>query len=283
MVTGRISPLCSPSPACLAILLLLSLSGCELPNFEGAQIQNPPRRFLLQNDSYQQRRMFQQRDVSTHIAWIEASGGPYSGIYINAHPGALTMEDVILAREAARSAAENPETKFGDVERITIDGRAAWGWAERLETPVLGLDWVAYRTVVSYDTVSYAIEFYSGDPGIKRAAPDTLKTVLTSFAIGETTWNLPLIALLGGIILFAASTLHSRAQEKSARLQSINLVTIPRKKDEPSAVPESPKSPSAPPAPPAAPTELRQAAPKPDNGSATSTPPDTENRRPHQP
>ena len=284
MVVGRIPTLRSPSPTGIAVLLLLNLTGCEVPNFEGAQIQNPPRRFMLQNDSYQQRRMFPERDVSRHIAWIEASDGPYSGIYINAHPGALTMDDVLLAREAAGATAENPETTFDEVERMTIDGRPAWGWAERLETPELGLDWVAYRTVVSFDTVPYAIEFYSGDPGIKRAAPDTLKTVLASFAIGETTWSLPLVAPLAGIMLFAVSVLRSGTREKAARLQGINLVTIPRKKeDEGARVPESPRTPTAPPPPPAAPTELRQAVPRPGDGSATSAPPDTENRHPRQP
>ena len=279
MVTRRSLLVRIPS---LAALLLLTLSSCQVPNFEGPQIQDPPRRFFLQEDSYQGRRMFPDREVTWHTAWIEAMNGPYSGIYINAHPGVMTVEDVADALDAAKLAAEHPATSFGSIEAFEIDGRTAWGWAERLETPRLGLDWVAYRAVVPYDTVTFAIEFYGGDPRIKLAAPDTLKTVIASFAIGETTWNLPLVALIVGVTLFGISVLRTRAKERTARLRSVRLVSVEdlEKKEEPEAAedwsgaaeerlqpvgvgaPE--RSATGPPAPPAAPTELRRPPPLPE-------------------
>lgn len=261
------------------VLLLLAVAGCELPRFQGPQIQNPPRGFLLQSDAYQQRRMFPEREVRQHIAWIAAGSGPYSGIYINAHPGAIGLDEVAAAQDSAKLLPEAREVTFSEVEPLTIDGRTAWGWAERLETPERGLDWVAYRTVVSYDTVSYAIEYYSGDPGTKRAAPDTLRTVLSSFAVGRTQWNVPLIVLLGGLSLLGVSAARKRRADKAARLRSITLASI--EKEEPEAAvdlsdletepaPPRPVAPPrvGPPAPPATPTGLGPREPGP-RGDAT--------------
>jgi hypothetical protein len=244
------------------VLCTLAAAGCEIPNFEGAQIQEPPAGFLLQDDSYQRRPRFPDREVLQHTAWIRATGGPYSGIYINAHPGDLTADDVSEAQEAAKLDSLSAEVTFGGIEAMTIDGRTAWGWSERLETVERGLDWVAYRTVVSYDTISYAIEFYTGDPGTKLAAPDTLKTVIASFAIGETRVNLPLVALLGGVLLLGVSVARSRAKERAARLQDINLVKIKKPGEEEGEGrvielgEEVPSPPSGPPAAPASSTEL---------------------------
>jgi TRAP-type C4-dicarboxylate transport system permease small subunit len=83
--------------------------------------------------------------------------------------------------------------------------------------------------MVPYDTITYAIEFHSGEPGLKRE-PDTLRIIVASFAVGETTWNFPLIAVFVGMTLFLLNTLINRSKEKATRLQSINFVTI--KKDD---------------------------------------------------
>jgi hypothetical protein len=210
--------------------------------------------------------MFPDREVTMHTAWINAGNGPYSGIYVNAHPGGLGIEEVAAAQDAARGVPVNQEVTYGEIEALTIDGRTAWGWAERLQTAERGLDWVAYRTVVSYDTVSYAIEFYSGDPATKLAAPDTLRAVIATFAIGETTWNIPLIALLAGVLLIGFNTVRKKQAEKAAHLRSINLVQVKKTKgagegevdlsEEPGPPPEG-GAPTRPPAPPAAPTQMR--------------------------
>jgi hypothetical protein len=206
-------------------------SACEVPNFEGPQIQSPPRGFLLVPDSYLQRRMFQHRDAVFQTAWVE-SVADFSTIHINGHAGVLGLEDVMAAQDSARKYVTDPDVTFGGVEPLRVNGRDAWGWSERVETPSRGLVWVAYRAAIPYDTITYAVEFYSGEPGLKRAAPDTLKAVIATFAIGETKLNLPLMALLGGGLFFALAGVRSRARASAARLQAINLVKVERKTDE---------------------------------------------------
>ena len=229
----------------LRLLGIIVLSACTVPNLEGPQIQEPPQGFLLVPDSYQQRRLFPEHELVFHAAWVE-SVDDFSTIYIDGHPGALGLDDAVAAREAARAAATDPDVTFGEVEPLRVDGREAWGWEERVETPTRGLVWVAYRAIVPYDTVTYAIEFYSGEPAIKRAAPDTLKAVISTFGIGETTYNLPLIAVLGGLALFVVSIVRSKAQARAARLRAIHLVKLPKKK------PDEPTTPGASPTPPSA-------------------------------
>ena len=214
----------------IVLALLLASTACEIPNFQGPQIQSPPPAFYMQPEAYQQRRMFPDLGIVVHKAWVETSGGPFSGIYVNGHAGVLTQDDVIAAREEAMAAATDPIT-FGNVEAFTIDTRRAWGWSERLETRALGLDWIAYRAVVPYDTITFALEFYGGDPGLKNH-PDSLRTILASFAIGETVWNLPLIAVFVGMTLFLIVALRSRAQARARRLQSIQLVKIKKEDDQ---------------------------------------------------
>ena len=211
----------------LAVLALIGSTGCKAPSFRGPQIQSPPSGFLLQNDQYQQRRMFPDREATMHSAWIRTVGDSHSGIFINGHAGVLTIEDAAAAQDEARRQAANAETTFGDIESMRIDGRTAWGWTEKVETPTLGIAWVAYRTVVAYDTVSYAIEFNSNDPAFGRAAPDTLRTVISSFEIGNTEYNLPLIAMTIGAMLLGVIMMRARAQAQSERLRCIQLAHVP--------------------------------------------------------
>jgi hypothetical protein len=211
-----------------ALALLLGSAACEVPNFEGPQIQSPPPAFFMQPEAYQERRMLPDLEITSHDAWVETSAGFFSGIYINSHAGVLTEEDAYSAWEASVVAAGEDVT-VENLETLTIDGRDAWGWAEGLQAPVLGLAWIKYRAMVPYDTITYAIEFYGGEPGLKQM-PDTLKTIVASFAVGKTTWNLPLIAVFVGMTLFMINALMKRSKEKATRLQSINFVTI--KKDE---------------------------------------------------
>jgi len=260
-------------PAALAAML--ALAACDVPNFEGPQIQEPPQGFLLAPDSHQQRRLFPERELVFHAAWVE-SIDDFSTIYIDGHRGALGFEDVVAAREEARRVADDPDVRFGEVEPLRVDGRDAWGWSERVETDRRGLVWVAYRAVVPYDTISYAIEFYSGDPSIKREAPDTLKAIISTFAIGRTTYNIPLIAIGLGFALFGVNLVQSKRRQNAARLKSINLVKVEKKKapegeaagaadGSPVAAPAAPPAPTRPAAPP------RAAAPSPPGGPRPTT------------
>ena len=54
--------------------------------------------------------------------------------------------------------------------------------------------------LVPYDTISYAVEFLTGDPSLK-IRPDSLRTIVASFAIGKATWNVPLLAIMADMVL----------------------------------------------------------------------------------
>ncbi|MDH3270611.1 MAG: hypothetical protein OEN56_04720 [Gemmatimonadota bacterium] len=203
-------------------------SGCQIPRFDGPQIQEPPPGFLLQPDTYAQRRTFPDVDVTSHTAWVHTDVSGVSLIYVDEHPVSFALEDVIQAREQAMAAASDPDEIFADIEALTIDGREAWGWYQRVESPRRGLVEVTYTAVVPYDEVSYALQFTSGEPVWKRGAPAAIRDVIGSFAIGRTKYNIPLIVVALGGLLFVGTTLRSRSKARRDRLRSINLVTIKR-------------------------------------------------------
>jgi hypothetical protein len=205
--------------------------GCQVPKFQGPQIQNPPEAFTIKNDLSQARRMFPERDVLYHAAWVEASWGHFSGIYINGHPGTTQIQDVEDARLAAIDAAREERVEFGALEEIVVDGRPAWGWGEVWRLPNDGVRYAVFRAAVPYDTVTYAVDFRTGDP-IVKFRPDSLRTVVASFAIGKTEWNYPLIAILAGVVLLVGARLRARARARVERLRQITLVQVPKRDGE---------------------------------------------------
>ena len=209
----------------LAVAVLLAASACEVPAYPGAQLQAPPSGFRVDNDAYHPRRMLFDREVIDHSAWIGPSPTAFSGIYINGHVGVVTLEDVAAAQEDARAFSDEGTT-FGEIERITIDGRPAWGWFETRRAPELGSEWVAYRTVVAYDTVSYAIEFHSSDPVVRAAAPDTLRAIVASFAIAHTELNWRLIVGTLFLVVAAMHFLHLALRDTSSP-REFELAQVP--------------------------------------------------------
>lgn len=241
--------------AAVVVLALTASTGCEIPEFQGPQIQTPPPAFNLNADTYLERRMFPELDVTHHDAWVEASWGNFSGIYINGHAGTLSRAHAESARDDAIRAAAGKRIEFGEIEELTIDERTAWGWTEWWRMENGGLQYVAYRALIPYDTVSYAVEFLAGDPGLK-IRPDSLRTIVASFAVGETEWNMPLLMVMAGVLLLVGGAARKRQAEKAARARSIRLVQIPKKEDGKgdgeAAPPASPPGDPAPPSGPAA-------------------------------
>ncbi len=241
-----IEPTLRARRARLAVLLLApGLFGCRIPKFQGPQIQNPPPAFSMKDGVAQDRRMFPDRDVVFHTAWIEASWGNFSGIYINGHPGVLGAEEVEAARMAGVEAARGQLAQFGELEAITVDGRTAWGWGEEWRLPNGGLRYVVFRTAIPYDTVTYTVEFVTGDPGLK-IRPDSLRTIAASFAIGRTEWNLPLIAICAGALLLVVAQLRARARARVELARHITLVQVPKKTEKAARAPPPP-TPTGPP------------------------------------
>lgn len=259
------------------LFALVAATGCDVPRFPGPQIQHPPPGFTLQPETSSPRRTFPDRDPSFHTAWVHTSLGGVSVIYIDGHPGVLGAEEVMAARDRATTDEPDEDAVFGEVEALRVDGRNAWGWYERIESARRGLVEVRYRAVIPYDSVTYAIEFVSGEPSIKRASPDTLRDVVSTFAIGRTTYDIPVILVVLGGIVFVVAVLRSRSKEKADRLRSINLVTLRKEGDEERAsepgTSDRPRSPDT--------LHARGAAPRPE--PETPPPPDPTRRDPSSP
>lgn len=218
------------SPALLAAALagVTLASACKVPNFEGPQIQNPPPAFTMNREASEERPMFPDRAIVYHDAWVEASWGNFSGIYINGHVGVLGSDEVEAARRGAMAAAEGKRVQFGEVESLQVDGRTAWGWGETWLLDNGGLQYVVFRAAVPYDTITYALDFITGEPGLK-SRPDSLRTIVASFAVGKTTWNWPVILIVAGVVLLLVHTIRKRAQERAERHRSVPLAAIPKK------------------------------------------------------
>lgn len=258
--------------------ILLSSAGCSIPNFEGPQIQEPPRGFFLQPETVQQRRMFPEHEPTFHTTWVHTDVSGVSVIFVEGHAGVLDVNDVTVALEGAMAATTDADRSFSNIELLTIDGRRGWGWSERVESDRRGLEDVAYKAVIPYDTITYAIEFISGEPAWKMSAPDTLRAVISTFAVGRTTWNVPLLAIIFGGGLLGFGTLRSRSQKRTQQLRSINLVTIEKDEEKkeadgssgPEAAPPAPAPTATAPAPTPPP---RVAPPPPVSPTEMSSPP----------
>ena len=214
----------------LSVPTLSVLAGCSPPRYQGPQIQDPPPGFFLKPEATKDRELFPGREVIHRDAWVNAQWGEISTIHITGYPGPLMRADVRDALDRAKAAVTEPVT-FGDLEEVRIDGRTAWGWDERLQTPETGLEWVAYRVVVPYDTISYAVELYSGDPTFK-GVPDTLAAIASTFAVGVTRWNIPLLVVIGVLLVVLFSAARSRSRAQRERMRNIHFVEIPKKEGE---------------------------------------------------
>lgn len=58
---------------------------------------------------------------------------------------------------------------------------------------------------------------------------------MASFAVGKTTWNLPVLAIVVGLTLLLINTAKSRAKAKADLVRHVPLAKIPKKSDDPSA------------------------------------------------
>jgi len=233
--------------------LALASGGCEVPKFKGPQIQQPPPAFSMKHEAEQGVRMFPDREVAFHEAWVEASWGNFSGIYINGHPGVITVKEVEQARQTAIARPSERRGEFTPLETLRIDDRKAWGWTEKWWGDNGGLDYVAYRAVIPYDTITYAVEFLTGEPGLK-SHPDSLRTIVASFAVGRVRWNMPLLVLAALAGLLALKAVWSRASHQPYdRSRNMKLVQIPVKgeaEEEAGTASEPGGDPAPPPAPP---------------------------------
>ncbi len=186
--------------------------GCSRPRFEGPQIQDPPPNFLYDANAYQGRNVFPEREQLRQSAWARGFGDdtPHSSIYMTAYSGSSSRAEVQAARDA-QEARYGRSIRYGALEDIVIDDRPAWGWLETqiYQERVASLE---YKAVVSYDTVSYAVEFWSNDPELMD--PATLRETVQTFAIGKTRVSVP--GVLVAVLLLVAGILLWRWQRRLA-------------------------------------------------------------------
>lgn len=211
--------------------VVLATSACEMPRFEGPQVQSPPAGFFIQDGTAAAHTLLPEMQHAYHTAWVHTDVSGVSTIYIDGYRGTATIEDAMAAVELMRAGAQDPDTHFGGIEALTIDGRQAWGWSEQIQSVERGLVEVTYRAMIPYDTITYTVEFTSGEPSIKLAAPDSLRATVASFAIGKTTWNFPMMAMGLGAILLLGNFWRGRRKARSAQLRTITLVQV-KKPDE---------------------------------------------------
>jgi hypothetical protein len=194
---------CDQSPRCVrtlpvALLAAASLTGCTSPRFEGPQVQDPPVNFIFDANASQGRNVFPDRQQIAQVAWFHAMGDrDHSSVFITTYANPSSRADVQAARNAQEQRYGN-YIRYGDLESLWIDEHPAWGW---LETQVFegGVVSLEYKMVVSYDSVSYAVEYFSNEPEYMDAAQ--LRDVVMTFAVGKRELNVTAILILAVVVL----------------------------------------------------------------------------------
>ncbi len=215
------------------LLLTVSLVGgaCEVPQFRGPQVQAPPEGFIKKDDVAQNGpRMFPERPTIHFDAWIETEWGEFTGIYINGHEGSTTLEEVAAARDWSMDNPPDHPMDYGNIEPIRIDGRDGWAWMEMWREN--GLHEVRYHAAIPYDSVTYTIDFLTGDP-IFKARPDSIRAIVASFAVGRVEWNWTLLAMstvLGAFVLRAGWSKLTRRPYENVR--NMTLVQLPTENED---------------------------------------------------
>lgn len=165
----------------LMLLLATALPACSGPRFEGPQVQEPPVNFVFDANASQGRNVYPDRRQRAQVAWWHSMGErDHSSVFITTYDGPSTQADVAAARN--RQAEQYGHyIRYGDLETLWIDDHGAWGW---LETQIVEGDTASleYKAVVTYDSVSYAVEFFSSEP--EWMDPTRLREVVSSFAVG---------------------------------------------------------------------------------------------------
>ena len=220
----------------LLLAALIGTVGCEVPQFLGPQIQSPPDRFINKSDVAQLGpRTFPERPTVHFDAWIQTNFGEFTGIYINGHEGPMTLEEVIAARTWSMENPPDHPMNYGEIETLTIDGQTAWAWMEMWREG--GLHEVRYHATVPYDTVTYTVDFTTGDPRYK-ARPDSIRAIVASFAVGRIKWNWTLLTISTLLTALLLKSIWSKLQGRPYdNMRHMKLVQLPVKDPDDSQAP----------------------------------------------
>lgn len=226
-------------------VLLVTLAGCQQPRFEGPQLQDSPEGFLHKEGASSSQLAFLDREIVEQSAWTKGTGEPFSAIFITGYRGAATPEEVLEARDAQERRLTGRAYQFGPLERMSIDGREAWGWMVT-QRDSRGLHSREFKVAIPYDTMTYTVEFFSNKPSL-MSNPDTLRWGVASFAIGVTTLNRRAMVIgvaLGGLILFLG--VRKFVADPFAANRNVRLVefTVPEPEEGSRSTPVADEDPS---------------------------------------
>ena len=213
-----------PTRAAFFLTLLATVVGCDAPRYLGPQIQGDVPGFLNSGNVSHGRVMFPDRPVVHFDAWVRTDVGSFDGIYITGHAGTTSQAEIEEARERAMALPTDRKLRYGELEVGEIDERTAMAWMEVWEDN--GLHEVTFRTVIPYDTITYVVEFLAGNP-IFKSNPEDMREIVATFAIGETEWNMPIIALVIAFSLLVLTKVGSRVMSAPySSAQNYNLPTF---------------------------------------------------------
>jgi len=196
----------------LALLLLGSL-GASKPPYGMGYIPKRPAGFVFDANAKQARNVYPDREELDQYAYgtISMSDEKYCSIFITQYAGGSTREDVQKARDLQEKLYGN-SMDYGPLEQLTIDEHPAWGWLETqyYEGEVTSLE---YKAVVSYDTVSYAVEFFAHDPQYLEAG--FLRDLVTTFELSRPSPNHTVPITIG--VLLVAGFLFLQFARRASR------------------------------------------------------------------
>ncbi len=107
--------------------------------------------------------MFPEREQVRQGTGWKGTDDPHSSSFITVHEGTTGREEVQAARDFRESEYGRAANSYGNLEELEIDGCTAWGWTE-LRVYRNKISSREIKVVVPYDTVTFAVEFYSNDP-----------------------------------------------------------------------------------------------------------------------
>jgi len=181
-----------------AVLAVSALFGCTGPRMEGGQFKHPPTGFVFDANAREGRPVFPDREAIDVRAWM-TMGEDHNSIFVTEYEGPATREQVQAARDAQEKNYGN-YLDYGNLEEMTIDGRPAWGWLETQHYKGK-LSSYEYKAVVSYDDVSYAIEFFAGREDWRDE--HKLRAFVKTFEVGRSKPNYAALGV-GAVLLLGA-------------------------------------------------------------------------------
>ena len=158
---------------------------CGERSIPGYQVQGVPEGFLYSANVDKEPDVFPDREILSQGAWLGdiRTFEPQSEIFVTRYRGSVSIEHARAARDAQAGRYGNPESiDYGAVETVLIDDRTAFSWLETRYDEYGAVRSMDYKAVISYDTVTYALEFSTSES--TRLHADSLTRVLHSWGEG---------------------------------------------------------------------------------------------------